>query len=237
MKSQSLLVIDSRRELHATIRAVLKSKYDVTAALNAKEGYQLLKNNHFDLILINTNLPDENGLDFCERLKNDDNLKPTPFIILSGKDNTADYVRGFEIGAEDYILLPFVKERFFACITARLQKQIDAKQNRNILQAGQLELDRFQQRAFILKENEKIDIQLTPIEFRLLRYFLTHTNQVLTREQILKDIWGDDVSVTDRTVDTHIYTLRKKLDFLSETISTVPGIGYQYQHQETMKAS
>ncbi len=233
MQNQSILIIEGDPKEQKAFSALLKSSCTVKIVPSAKEAYYELRHHHFDLLLLEIDLPDENGFDFCTRLKADDNINLPPFIFISKHDQTPYLVRAFSLDADDYIIKPLIKEQFEARIAAKLRNKIN--KNNNIATYGNIEVDRFQQRAFHLTKDNKADLELTSIEFRLLRYFLTHMNQELPRHQILNDIWGEDVNVTDRTVDTHVYTLRKKLGSLAECIATVPGIGYQYQNIDNKK--
>src|SRR5262249_12088139 len=152
--------------------------------------------------------------------------KDLPVIFLTAKDSVSDKVLGISLGAEDYIIKPFAAIELKARVDMRLKKQAMRRDLGQVFKRGQLEVNLTEQRVFILVDQVKTDLGLTQLEFKLLVLLSRHEEQVFTRDQILSQVWGENTSLTDRCVDTHIYSLRKKLDMYSSYIQSVYGQGY-----------
>lgn len=228
MFDQSILIIEDTPEMQLLLMAILGSNYRVKVVPSVRAAYDELTFNKYDLLLVDVDLPGESGFQFCANIKQNPQFSQIPLIFLTCHNQTSDIVVGFSLGAEDYITKPIVREQFEARILSRLRKEKNIKKQEQIKRSGFFQIDLQQQRVFTLNKDEQKEIYLTSIEFKLLKYFIDHQNHVLSREQILNDVWGSKLNVGDRTVDTHIYTLRKKLGNYSECIHTISGVGYQY---------
>ena len=219
------------------LAAILGTKYRLKIVNNTRDAFIALRQASYDLMLVDIDLPGESGFHFCARVKMDEKLSHLPLVFLTSHDQTPDVVIGFTLGADDYITKPIVRDPFEARIAAKLRKRVADKKDEHFVRKGRFNLDLLQQKVFMLTQNGQVEVQLTVVEFRLLKYFLDHTNHILSRAQLLNDVWGHNLSVTDRTVDTHVYTLRKKLGSFANCICTVSGVGYQFQPMEYVIAS
>ena len=218
-----ILVIEDDLALSAGLCFELDSNgYLTVAAYNCRKARQLLQEDQFDLAIMDVNLPDGNGFDLCREVKA---IKPElPVIFLTANDLEQDVLNGFDLGAEDYITKPFSMVLLGRRITALLRRS-GKNTISDIVTFGDITVD-FS--GYTAKDpNGKIDI--TPKEIDLLRLLIEHKGLVLTRSQILDDLWGIDAPIIDRTIDTYIKNLRKKLRL--DCIVTVKGIGYKYEVQ------
>jgi two-component system alkaline phosphatase synthesis response regulator PhoP len=178
----------------------------------------------FDLILLDVMLPGKDGFQVCRELRHA--RVQTPIILLTAKSHEAEKILGLELGADDYITKPFSPMELRARIKAALRRGSPAD-TPDVFRFGDFEVDfeRFELR----RAGKQID--LTPIEFKLLAAFVRNRRMVLTRQQLLDKVWGRDVFVTDRVVDTHIGNLRKKLEVDPDApavVVSVRGFGYRF---------
>ena len=194
------------------------------ASLNSAEK-KLHNNNDFSLILLDLMLPDGSGLDLCKKIKGNPETESIPIIILTAKDDEVDRVVGFELGADDYVTKPFSVRELILRIKAVLkrgQKKEDVVEVGR--QFGDLSIDIESHEVHV--NNDQID--LTALEFRLLRQLVDRRGRVQSRDQLLSDVWGYSSEVTTRTVDTHIKRLREKLGPMGKYVQTIRGVGYKF---------
>jgi DNA-binding response OmpR family regulator len=158
----------------------------------------------------------------------DEKLKTIPVFFLTGKDDISTKVAAFAMGAEDYIVKPFNALELRARVEAKIKRAASQVESHQILRKGDLQLDGATHRVYSLASGEPSLIRLTPREFKLLFYLAKNEDHVISRSSLLDAIWGDSVEVFDRTVDTHISAIRKKLDKLSGYIESVSGAGYRF---------
>ena len=199
--------------------------YDVISVLNAKTATQALNSREFDLVLLDINLPDGNGFELCKLIK--PQHSDTIVIFLTANDQESDQIRGYEVGAIDYITKPFVigaLQRKIRAMFAMLEHHKPAK---DIYDDGRLFLDFSEQAATL---NGK-SLSLSPMEFKMLNLFRKNPKQVLTRQQLLEKLWDiDERFVDEHTLTTSISRIRSKIeaDGGAPYIKTVYGMGYQW---------
>jgi two-component system response regulator ResD len=222
-----LLVEDSPETIHL-VKSSLGKLFHISSALNEREARELLERNAFDLILLDVVIPDGDGFRLCAELQNNDKTREIPVIFLTGKTDVSDKVIGFSVGADDYIVKPFHPLEFRARIEAKLNRIAGKKLSEQSIRKGALRVNVSFQKAFVVDGETETDVGLTPIEFKLLFYFVRNEEHVLSREQLLSVIWGDNFEVIDRTIDKHISSLRQKLGHLCGYIETVPRVGYRF---------
>lgn len=230
--TKKILVIDDEKNIRDLIKFNLEAEdYEVITAANGKEGLNLVDNS-IDLIVLDLMLPEIDGLSVCKKIRNDENYRAIPIIMLTAKSEEIDKILGLEIGADDYMTKPFSPRELLARIKA-IFRRIDDHSSKDkdetekeIIKVGNLELD--QDRHEARKNGEAL--KLTPKEFELLKYLLFNKNRVLTRDILLEKIWGYTYSGDTRTVDVHIRRLRKKIG--KEYINTVRGVGYKFVEME-----
>ena len=182
-----------------------------------------LQKSNPDLILLDWMLPDIAGTEVCKFVRSNKDLKNTPIIMLTAKGEEQDLLSGFEMGCDDYITKPFSPAELIARLKALLRRSSnDSKEM--ILSYGNIKLDTGSHRVYCCDEEAK----LGPREYRILEFLMKNPGRVYSRQQILDNVWGTNVYVTDRTIDVHIRRLRKALSNTEEckVIRTIRSSGY-----------
>ena len=217
---QNILVVEDDYDLNQAICYCLKkSGYGVYGVTYMEKGKQIFIENQIDMVLLDVNLPVGEGFSFCRWVKEQ---KEVPVIYLTARDIEEDALIGYESGAEAYITKPFSMLILGKRITALLRRS-ENKTATNTIQLGTVTVDFAGYTAH--DENGKIDI--TPKEIEILKVLIENKGLVLSRNQILDDVWGYDCDVIDRTIDAYIRNIRKKLHL--DCITTVKGIGYKLE--------
>ena len=225
--NKNILVIEDEPDIRKNLEYNLGREGFIVsseASLNSAEK-KLQNNNDFSLILLDLMLPDGSGLDLCKKIKGNPETESIPIIILTAKDDEVDRVVGFELGADDYVTKPFSVRELILRIKAVLkrgQKKEDVVEVGR--QFGDLSIDVESHEVQV--NNDQID--LTALEFRLLRQLVDRRGRVQSRDQLLTDVWGYSPEVTTRTVDTHIKRLREKLGPMGKYVQTIRGVGYKF---------
>jgi two-component system phosphate regulon response regulator PhoB len=177
-----------------------------------------------DLIILDWMLPGQSGIDFARQLRSDPSTRDIPLMMLTARAQEGDKLKGFDVGADDYVVKPFSPRELLARVRALLRRTTpDAIENP--IQIGDLRLEPATLRVFA----GSIQLSLSPTEFRLLHYFMKHPDRVLSRSRLLDKVWGDQVYIEERTVDVHIRRLRLALAPTGHDrlIETVRGGGYR----------
>jgi len=223
----TILIIEDEKDIAQLISYNLEQEgFRAKVAAEGQEGFEKALAELPDFIVLDLMLPKLGGLEVCRKLKSHPKAKHIPILILTAKGEEIDRVVGFEVGADDYMVKPFSPRELVLRIKAILKRSgHDAAVSETAapLQRGSIELDPVQHRVWI----DKKEALLTATEFKLLEYLLKSHGRVLTRDLLLDKVWGYDVAVTTRTVDTHIKRLREKLGKAGNTIETVRGVGYR----------
>ncbi|WP_440676866.1 phosphate regulon transcriptional regulator PhoB [Candidatus Pelagibacter sp. HIMB1587] len=200
-----------------------KNGFIVSSSFNGNDGLKELKKFQPDLILLDWMLPDLSGIEICKIIRKDNSFKSLPVIMLTAKGEEEDKIKGLDSGVDDYLTKPFSFNELMARIKAVLRRS-----NPNIisdsLEYEDLSLDRIEKRVF----RDQQEIKLGPTEFRLLEFFLTNPKRVYSRDQILENVWPNNVNVESRTIDVHIRRLRQSVNLKNkkELIRTVRSSGY-----------
>ena len=220
-----ILVVEDEENIRMALEDDLTLEgFQVAGAANGIQGLQMAKDDDYDLIILDLMLPRLNGTDVCKELRRT-NIS-TPIIMLTAKSQEIDKILGLELGADDYVTKPFSPRELLARIKAILRRTSGKQAELSYYQFGDLEINFDKYEA---KKKGQV-IHLTAYEFSLLHLFLENKNKVLSRDFILDKIWGEEVYVTPRTVDTHIANLRKKIENNPADpilIVGVRGIGYK----------
>jgi len=222
MKHAKILIVEDDPDIQDMLDFSLTPEgYVLFTASSVKEGWEVIENKAVDLVLLDWMLPDNSGIDLLHRIRKYHSMLPV--IMLTAKTEEEDRVLGLDVGADDYMTKPFSVRELKSRIQAVLRRSMPDEQP---LQIGDLFLDPVSQRVKI-GENS---LDLSPTEFRLLHYFMGHTDRVFTRNQLLDQVWGAQVYVEERTVDVHIRRLRKQLEpyQLASLLQTVHGSGYRF---------
>ena len=202
--------------------------YEYTEAGSADEAQEAIKKSLPDLVLLDWMMPGLSGVDLARRLKRNPETKDLPIIMLTAKGEEHDKIKALDTGADDYITKPFSTQELLARIRAVLRRS-NVQTTADLLEVDALRLDLETHRVTI---NDQI-LDLSPTEFRLLHFFISHPERVYSRTQILDNVWGSNAYIEERTVDVHIRRLRKLLaehDF-DDYIQTVRSVGYRFSKE------
>ena len=227
MLKEKILVVDDEEDIVDLIRYNLEREgFQVIPAYDGEQALELVQKEFPNLIVLDLMLPGINGFDVCRVLRNKSETSRIPIIIVSAKATEPDIVVGLEIGADDYITKPFSHRELVARVNAVLRRAYRVADSKEIISIGDLIIDSVNYQATWKGD----PIELTSTEFKLLLFLAQRSGRVLTRQQILDGVLGDDAFVTDRTVDVHIRRLRKKLNEAARHIVTRRGIGYMFEY-------
>ena len=221
-----ILIVDDEAAIRDMVRMALEMEdFTVSDASNAHQAANILEQEEIDLILLDWMMPGISGIDFASRLRREGNHH-VGIIMVTAKDNENDLIRGLDVGADDYVKKPFSNKELISRIQAVLRRLKDTPGSSELVSAGNITIDSGQHRVLI----NDINVDFSPTEFRLLHFLLTHPDRVFARDQLLDNVWGDQVYVEDRTVDVHIRRLRKVLEphKCDHYINTVRGVGYRF---------
>ena len=230
---KKILIIEDAASIRMALEDDFKFEgYQVDSAATGTEGLEKAMDLDLDIIILDLMLPGLNGLEICKELRRRD--IGTPIIMLTAKSQQFDKVLGLELGADDYVTKPFSPFELHARVKALLRRsEIRNHQTAAAtIQFGPFELDPLK---YLFKKNSKA-VQLTTIEFALMKLLMQHAGHVLKRDDILHSVWGEEVYVTPRTVDTHIANLRKKIEDdpeQSHWITGIRGAGYKFNSDES----
>jgi two-component system phosphate regulon response regulator PhoB len=217
-----LLIEDDRRLAEMVQNYLGGAGFDVAVAPKGGAGLALHSREAFDAIVLDLMLPDMDGLEVCRRIRTQADI---PILMLTAKADEVDRVVGLELGADDYVTKPFSPRELTLRVRAILRRRQPAETATTpVLERAALRLDPERHRCFVDEE----EVELTAKEFSLLRELMSRPGRVMTREQLLDDVWGTDIAVTTRTIDTHLKRLREKLGAASHLIETVRGVGYRF---------
>ena len=227
MATQRILVVDDDKEVVRLMRAYLEQAgYEVFVAYDGETAVHNLRREKPDLLLLDLMLPDRDGWDITRLVRSDSTLANIPIIMLTARVDTNDKIVGLEIGADDYITKPYDPREVVARVRARLRGQTAGASE--VIQVGHLRLDT----ARMELEVDGQPVELTRTEFNLLRVLMEKSGYVFTRSELISRGLGSDYEGTDRTLDSHIRNLRKKIepDPKAPTyIRTIYGVGYRME--------
>jgi DNA-binding response OmpR family regulator len=224
----SVLLIDDSPEVFEIVKTSIGSLYSLKWAENLQQAQSAISQSKYDLILLDLDLPDGNGMDFFLQVQPQLMNLGTPLFFLTANSEISNKVLGFSMGADDYIVKPFSPLELKARAEARLKKQEILKNQINVMAWKDIKIDKDSQDVFINQAENFEKIKLTAIEFKILMLLAHKPNVVINREEILNAVWGRDVFVDSRSVDTHVSKLRKKLSNVSHLIQSVHGSGYKF---------
>jgi two-component system, OmpR family, alkaline phosphatase synthesis response regulator PhoP len=221
-KGNKILIADDEPDILEIIQYNLRREgYDVTTAKDGDEALMKAKATRPDLIILDIMMPRKNGVEVCEILRSQPAFKDTLIIFLTALNDESSHVKGLETGADDYVTKPISPKLLTSRVNAlfrRMRKEPDDK----LIQMGNMEIDPVK---FEVKVDNK-PITLAKKEFELLYLLASKPGRVFLRNEILNQVWGNDVIVGDRTIDVHIRKVRQKLGV--DCITTVKGVGYKF---------
>ena len=200
-----------------------KEGHKVNGANNGEEALLAIQQKNPDLILLDWMLPDISGIEICKTLRKNNLLKDIPIIMLTAKGEEEDKLKGFQTGADDYVTKPFSQKELLARVNALLKRSRPSV-TADTIHFEDLKVDRVEKRVF---RSEK-EVMLGPTEFKIIDFLISNPKRVYSREQLLTNIWGENIYVEERTIDVHIRRLRKAINIegKKDLIRTVRSAGY-----------
>jgi two-component system alkaline phosphatase synthesis response regulator PhoP len=235
--AQRILVVDDDREIARLVRAYLEqSGYQVLVAYDGETALHMLRRDRPDLVVLDLMLPDRTGQDVTRVVRNDATLAALPIIMLTARVEDADKIVGLELGADDYVTKPFNPHELVARVRAVLRRAQAEPCRPRLLQVGSLQVD---VDAHEVRVRDQV-VHLTPTEFSLLQVLVSNAGRALTRLELVEKGLGYSYEGLDRTVDSHIKNLRRKLvdaGSPADLIETVFGIGYRLTAVDSLRSS
>lgn len=222
-----ILLVEDMKEIYNMVAQSAVNVAELTWVQNLKDAASELAKKNYDLLILDVDLPDGNGIEFCSTIQA--THSHLSVFFLTGHTTLSEKVMGFSAGADDYITKPFMPLELRARLEARLRKNKQQIQQADIFKWKELEIHKSRQEVFILGEEKPTKVELTSLEFKILVYFAARPHEVIPREKMLNDIWGEDIHVYQRSVDTHVSKLRKKLSTVSHIVESVHGSGYKFR--------
>ncbi len=221
-----ILIVDDEALIRDVVKEyLLIEKFEVKEASDGDEAIEIIKKEDFNLIILDVMMPKKDGFQTIKEIKQ---LKDIPVLMLSARTEEFDKLIGFDLGIDDYVTKPFSPKELVARVKAITKRNEKKKEKYRF---GGLTLD---DTAHEVKIDDRL-IPLTPKEYELLKYFISNQKIALSREQLLTNIWGYDFYGDDRTVDTHVKTLRHQLGKYGETIKTIRKVGYKFEYDNEDK--
>lgn len=220
----TVLLVEDEPDVVDLLRFHLRrAGFKVLVAGTGPEGLEAIRHNLPDAVILDIMLPGLSGLEICRAMKADSALSAIPVLMLTAKGDVKDRVKGLETGAEDYVTKPFSPKEVVLRVQGLLKRLRGASGNNDVIEVGGIVLDKSTLSARI--EGQRLD--LTTTEFKLLTAFLNNPARTLTRDILLRDVWGYATGADTRTVDTHIRRLREKLGEHASRLETIRGEGYR----------
>ncbi len=224
-----ILIIEDEKDIIEFMRYNLElENFTVISATDGIEGLRLMEEKP-DLVLLDIMMPKMDGYEVCRRIRENKETSDTPVIFLTAKSSEYDEVKGLDLGANDFILKPISPIKLVARIKNTLRnavrKEPEVEESASFVKIGPIEIDREKYTVFI-NSRERI---FPRKEFELLFYLASNPGVVFSRSALLRDVWGTDVFVVDRTIDVHIRKIREKLEDHQDLIETVKGVGYRFK--------
>ncbi len=217
----NILVVDDEKLIRDVIKEyLLLENYKVYEAENGIDAIEIVKKNNIDLVIMDIMMPKMDGYTACKEIKK---IKNIPFIMLSARSEEYDKLIGFDLGIDDYVTKPFSPKELVARVKAIIKRNTN-----DVLVIEGIKIDNLAHEVYV---DDKL-ISLTPKEYDLLKYLMENVNIAMSRENLLSNIWGYDFYGDDRTVDTHIKTLRSHLGKYRNIIKTIRGIGYKIESKK-----
>jgi len=226
MTGITVLIIEDEPTINRIVsNYFMKENFKVLSALDGFKGLQLFSNNKVDLVCLDIMMPNVDGWDVAKTIRESSNV---PIIMMSALSEEEDILKGYSLKVDDYITKPFNPKILIAKVRNLLERLNDPTQHiktSGILEVTSIKMDLDTHRAYIFDE----EVGLSKTEFDLLKYFLEHQGKICSRNLLLDEVWGIDVYVEDRIVDTYIKKLRKYLGPNAHFIKTVFGVGYRFE--------
>jgi len=226
--SKKILIVEDESDLVKLLKYNLeKEGFKVTYATDGSIALAEARRDPPDVIILDLMLPGLDGLEVCRQLRRSEKFARTPILILSARGEEADRVVGLELGADDYVTKPFSTREMIARVRALLRRNEPVAPPKSKVQRGEMVIDPSAHNVSVSGR----DVELSALEFRLLYYLAQHPGMVFSRDQLLDTVWGNDRTVTPRSVDVYIRRIREKVEQKPqdpEYIQTIHGVGYRF---------
>ncbi len=222
----SVILVEDSKEIYQMVAQSCSHLTELTWVKTLEEARIAITTHGFQLMILDVDLPDGNGIEFCSSIQTTHAY--LPIFFLTGHNNLSDKVLGFTAGADDYITKPFSPLELRARIEAKLRKSKQQMIKSDSYSWQELQISKTRQEVFIIVNGIFKKVSLTALEFKILMYFAARPGEVIHRDKILNDIWGEDIHVYQRSVDTHVSKLRKKLESVSHIVESIHGSGYKF---------
>ncbi|MDH4443385.1 MAG: phosphate regulon transcriptional regulator PhoB [Candidatus Fonsibacter sp.] len=220
----NVLLVEDEKSIITLIKYNLeKEGFKVFCAETGEDALKITKEKTLDVVILDWMLPDVSGIEVCRQIKKDKKLKNIPVLILTAKGEPDDKIKGLEVGADDYVTKPFNNKELLLRIKSLIKRSKPSLLEETATFKN-LKINRITKKVF----RDNIEIKLGPIEYKLIDFFIKSPQRVYSREQLLNNVWGDNINVESRTVDVHIRRLRKAINFENkiDLIRTVRSSGY-----------
>jgi len=225
--AKKILIVEDERDVVKLLRYNLeKEGFRISSVTDGSLALSEMRREPADLVMLDLMLPGMDGLEICRQLRRNERYASVPILMLTARSEEADRVVGLELGADDYVTKPFSMRELIARVRALLRRQ-DPTPQRNALLHGDIHID---PSAHAVRVSGK-QVELSALEFRLLHYLAAHPGMVFSRDHLLDRVWGNDRSVTPRSVDVYIRRVREKIEPQPQTpvyVQTVHGVGYRF---------
>ena len=230
MAQKNIFVVEDEEDILDLIRHHLsKDGYVVSTATNGMEAVKSIQRKVPDLVLLDLMLPGMDGLDVCRMLKKNSKTADIPILMVTAKDEESDVVTGLELGADDYIVKPFRMKELIARVRASLRRRRGPPPDlETVVKVRDIEINPGRHEVLLGGK----PVEMTVSELRILHLLAGRPGWVMTREQIVDAVKGEDYAVTDRAVDVQIVGIRRKLGERAEYIETVRGVGYRFRDED-----
>jgi DNA-binding response OmpR family regulator len=234
LKQKHIVVIEDEKDILEILEYNLKREgFRVSISSDGKSGLNMVLQNKPDLVLLDIMLPELDGLDICQRLKNDPSTHTIPIIMVTAKEEESDVVLGLGLGADDYITKPFSPKELIARVKALFRRLNETNHTdlSSCIIIGPLKISPEQ---FSVRLSDQT-LNLTNTEFRILHKLASQPDRVFSRDQLLQDVVGKNIFVSDRNIDVHIRSIRKSLGEYKHLIETVRSVGYRFKYSSNQE--
>lgn len=221
-----ILVVDDEMNIRELIKKYAKYEgHEVEDACHGLDAIEKVKNNDYDIVIMDIMMPELDGFTAVKEIRK---LKNIPIIMLSARGEEYDKIHGFDLGVDDYVVKPFSPKELMMRINAVLSRYQKVATNNDVWEYKDLKIDQNARIVYV----DGARVETTPKEYSLLLYLAKNANVAVTREQLLSNVWGYDFYGDDRTLDTHMKLLRKKIGDYGQNIITLRGVGYRFETEE-----
>jgi DNA-binding response OmpR family regulator len=222
-----LLIVDDEPQIRMLLGEFLSDHFDVAFAANGKEALINTKTYRPDIILMDIMMPEMDGLETCKVLRENDETRHIPLLMLTAANTSQERIRAFNLGADDFISKPFEVDELLTRLKSKMRRMNELRNiPRDESKVGNLSMDLRSREVHI---GEQL-VELSPAEYGILKLLLAHLDEVVSRKEIMKEVW-EDGRKSDRLIDAHVTSLRKKIALFSGSMQTVYGEGYRLKKE------